>query len=743
MTTDRLKHGLISKIRQWKDAFSKELHKKAKFLLDNLTDEIKQLKLKLQKPAQDIDTLKSIMSALEEIRRKNSDIDLQFRPVTEMYNLLEIHLTQAMDKDEGDAQNALEKKWAELLQIAETTRNSLQGQQSKFKQTLIQGIKHLIVDVRDMRKNFEEKGPMVPGIAPREALNRLRTSSEEYQVRKRRYESYYAGETLFGLPHQAYPALEETSREIELLEKLYNLYCKVIEVVGSWRSIPWLEIPGEIDKMIETVEGFGRDCGRLPGVLKGWDAYKELKLEVDNMGKFLPLVKELSKESIKDRHWEEIIKLTQKDIPFRSEAFTLNQLLETNLLEFETDIEDITESADKQLKLSKDLEGVIAFWREAELEIKSTKQVEQPCMLGGNITDIQEKLEEHIMQLNQMNAMRYVTPFKSEVEGCIFQYNEVSDIIEKWLKVQILWTSLVSVFKGGDIAKNMPTEAKKFSKIDKDWLKLMERANEQRNVIQCCTNDVLKSMLGPLQEDLEFCQKKLENYLETKRKLFPRFYFVSNTVLLKILSQGSDPSSVQEDFEKLFDAITRVKFDEQDRRQIVSIMQNVGKDVEEVFLTEKVKAEGNIEQWLLNLEKEMQRSIRDVCKDAARDCFVVELDEFVKYQSQIALLGIQMIWTQKVQDALERNQKERNAEMEKKRKEIVLIMEKLTAMCLEANPSRIHRTKIETLVTIHVHQKDLFEEIQQEAKTHKITDATDFDWMKNTRIYWRMDEEQV
>jgi dynein heavy chain len=70
-------------------------------------------------------------------------------------------------------------------------------------------------------------------------------------------------------------------------------------------------------------------------------------------------------------------------------------------------------------------------------------------------------------------------------------------------------------------------------------------------------------------------------------------------------------------------------------------------------------------------------------------------------------------------------------------------MEKLTAMCLEENPSRIHRTKIETLVTIHVHQKDLFEEIQQEAKTHKINDATDFDWMKNTRIYWKMDDENV
>ena len=259
LTTDHLKHGLISKIKQWKDAFSKELHKKAKSSLDNLTDEIKQLKLKLQKPAQDIDTLGSIMSALEEIRINNSDIDLQFRPVTEMYNLLETHQTQAMDKDEGDAQNALEKKWTELVQIAETTRNSLQGQQSRFKQTLIQGIKHLIGDVEELRKNFEEKGPMVAGIAPRDALNRLRIFSEEYQVRKRRYESYYAGETLFGLPHQTYPALEETAKEIELLEKLYNLYCKVIETVGSWRSIPWLEIPNEIDKMIEIVEGFGRD----------------------------------------------------------------------------------------------------------------------------------------------------------------------------------------------------------------------------------------------------------------------------------------------------------------------------------------------------------------------------------------------------------------------------------------------------------------------------------------------------
>ena len=43
---------------------------------------------------------------------------------------------------------------------------------------------------------------MVPGIEPKEALNRLRMFSDEYSIRKRKFDTYFAGETLFGLPHQ-------------------------------------------------------------------------------------------------------------------------------------------------------------------------------------------------------------------------------------------------------------------------------------------------------------------------------------------------------------------------------------------------------------------------------------------------------------------------------------------------------------------------------------------------------------
>ena len=70
LKTENVKHGLKRWIEMWKDAYAKDLHKKAKTMLEALTDDIKQIRLKIEKPAKDIDSLGSVMHALEEIRRK-------------------------------------------------------------------------------------------------------------------------------------------------------------------------------------------------------------------------------------------------------------------------------------------------------------------------------------------------------------------------------------------------------------------------------------------------------------------------------------------------------------------------------------------------------------------------------------------------------------------------------------------------------------------------------------------------
>lgn len=62
------------------------------------------------------------------------------------------------------------------------------------------------------------------------------------------------------------------------------------------------------------------------------------------------------------------------------------------------------------------------------------------------------------------------------------------------------------------------------------------------------------------------------------------------------------------------------------------------------------------------------------------------------------------------------------------------MLQELTNLCLQPIPTNLERTKIETLVTVHVHQRDIASEL-------KCQNVLDFDWQQNTRLYWRSEQD--
>ena len=73
---------------------------------------------------------------------------------------------------------------------------------------------------------------------------------------------------------------------------------------------------------------------------------------------------------------------------------------------------------------------------------------------------------------------------------------------------------------------------------------LMKEAEKTPNVVQATNRPKLYDELENIQERLAVCEKALAEYLETKRLAFPRFYFISSSDLLDILSKGNQPIKV-------------------------------------------------------------------------------------------------------------------------------------------------------------------------------------------------------
>jgi dynein heavy chain len=346
-----------------------------------------------------------------------------------------------------------------------------------------------MADVKEFRKDFEQNGPMRPGMTPVDAAEALKKYQRYFETYERKWNTYSEGEEMFALYITEYPELEQTKKELGLLEKLYSLYTETSTTITGYADILWTDVVANIEGMNEEVGKLQTRCKTMPKALRDWDAYQELKRKIDNFLEVLPLLTALSGKAMQDRHWKQIQTLTGSTLDMNPETFKLAALLdignkpgETSLLAVAEEIEDICGGSSKELQIETKLKSLAETWEQLKFSFNNFKNRGPVILAPKELGEIMEALEESQMALGSMSSNRYSAPFREDLQYWLASLSTVSDVVEQWVQVQNLWIYMEAVFSSGDIAKQLPQEAKRFSGIDKNFMKVTAKALENPQV---------------------------------------------------------------------------------------------------------------------------------------------------------------------------------------------------------------------------------------------------------------------
>ena len=362
--------------------------------------------------------------------------------------------------------------------------------------------------------------------------------------------------TTFDYPHLVNDAKKVTSEIEEDTQIAFDLWSQVEaaqEYIDMQKSLLWLDLNTEdMEDGGKTLLRTMKDTANKR--TRSSQLYKGLQKSLQDFLLTCPLMSMLKHPSMRPRHWDLLMKATDKVFkpPHEDEQMTLKSLLDLNLHEYKESVEEISDQAMKEEKMEGTLAKLSEFWSGVEFVEEEYQQGSDIKLLRMAEEDF-EALENDQLVVQGMASSRFVQTFFEQIMGWKQELANVSDVMMVLTEIQRTWSYLEPLFIGSDeVKKELPEEAVKFQDVDCNVKEILRAAASTKNVKGACNRSGLLKRLEDMKEVLDSCQKALDDFLAAKRVVFPRFYFVSNADLLDILSNGSQPHKIMKHITKVF-----------------------------------------------------------------------------------------------------------------------------------------------------------------------------------------------
>uniref|UniRef100_A0A3Q0T4R8 Cytoplasmic dynein 2 heavy chain 1 n=1 Tax=Amphilophus citrinellus TaxID=61819 RepID=A0A3Q0T4R8_AMPCI len=630
-----------------------------------------------------------------------------------------------------DSLSSLRAKWDKLELVMESHQLMIKDQVEVMRSHAASRIDVYRADLERFKARWDQLKPKDEMLetgghaALLACLQTIRDKQEEFQelelVRAKLLEDC----TYFNLEPPTFYLAEETKRDMEECSQMWGLYEEWHQGFSEKAQEDWITFRSKtyvFEEFLFTWQD------RLRKLEQPTAMSVKLQGEVDKYKNMVPVLKYVRGDHLSQDHWLDMFRLLGLPRGTTLERLSFNDLLAVanTIVEKAMELKDLNNRAQAEVTIREalrelDLWGAAATFTLTEYTDSSGRTL----TLIKDWKDIVNQVGDNRCLLQSLKDSPYYRNFQDKVSLWEVRLSDLDEYLLSLNAIQRRWVYLEPIFGRGAL----PREEARFKRVDEDFRSIMSDIQRDNRVISLSSRAGIRSSLVTILDQLQRCQKSLNDFLEEKRSAFPRFYFIGDDDLLEILGQATNPSVIQSHLKKLFAGIHSVIFDEQ-CQHIVAMCSLEG---EVVPLRNLVRISSFVEVWLSELSVEMKETLKHLlyqCVSAAKKGAV---DTF-RYPSQILCLAEQIQFTEDVEKAL-KEQSLQQLELELNSKlEVYTRVD--TSSDDTGQESSVLQLKLKALILDIIHNISVVKQLNQAGVTS--TDA--WAWKKQLRFYMGPDK---
>uniref|UniRef100_A0A673T414 Dynein axonemal heavy chain 14 n=1 Tax=Suricata suricatta TaxID=37032 RepID=A0A673T414_SURSU len=611
---------------------------------------------------------------------------------------------------------------------------------AKFRDSLEAHITGLRVDVSNLKAKIRTPILLCARTFTATALDMMSTLVEEaaglahkastyasFQHGFDNTESHTHSLNLEGITQIVRAEIADIECDLTLRKMLWDTQKEWGALFTKWRNRPLQRV--NVESTQRYVSKWMHIISMLEKGLPKNDVVTHLKQSVTELKQVLPTIVALRNPYLKPRHWEAVQEIIGKSVSLDKNC-TVKNLLALKMFQYENEINEISASATKEAALEKMLFKIIDLWNTTPLHLVIHQSEMYSVLILSSTDNILAQLEESQITLATVKGSSSLGPFKDLVEKWDQKLTLFSYTLEEWMNCQRNWLYLEPIFHSVEIQRQLPAEAKLFSQVISMWGEIMSKLQNKLEAVRITTSTGALETLQDCNRHLEYIMKSLEDYLEIKRMLFPRFYFLSNTELLNIIANSRNPESVQPHLVKCFENIKQLLLWTPEIGPPAVIML-VSAEGECLLLPRKIRVRSAVEQWLVNVEKSMFDVLKKFVSQGVEDWSSQPFSVWVvSHPGQVVLTVSQIMFSS---DCVRSFASSRSREaLEKVRAGLMSHLEDISELVALDTGSARTKAVLGALLTLYVHCRDTVRDLLLKG----VFSADDFEWTRHLQYQW-------